>query len=741
MNIEKIIRAMTLEQKAAFCSGADVWHTVAFEELGVPSIMMSDGPHGLRKQEEECDELGAHASIEAVCFPAACATACSYNEQLLYKMGETLAKECKAVNVDILLGPGINIKRSPLGGRDFEYFSEDPVVSAKMATAFIKGVQDNGVGTSLKHFALNSQETHRLTCSSEADERTMHELYLYAFEQVVKNSQPWTVMSSYNRVNGTYSSENQWLLTDLLRDKWGYEGFVVSDWGAVSNRAKAVEAGCDLEMPYCGPVSAKLVVDAVNNGTLQEAKLDDCVRRILKIMEKCLQGREALPFDKEGDHRIAKEIADECIVLLKNEGVLPLKHSQKVAVLGTFAKEPRYQGGGSSNVNSFKVSSALDFMENVTYAPGYSDDPYTVDQALIDEAVAIAKTADAAVIFAGLPIIFEAEGADRQDMALPASHNALIEQVTAVNPNTVVVLHNGSPVEMPWVDKVPAIVEAYLGGQAVGESVADVLYGKVNPSGKLAETFPIRLEDNPAYINFGGSQGKTFYHEGVFVGYRYYDKKKMDVLFPFGYGLSYTEFEYSDLKLSADKLTDQETLTVTANVTNVGQMAGKETVQLYVRDLTGATIRPVRELKGFAKVELAPGQTKEVTFELDDRAFSWYSEKIHDFYAESGEYVIELGKNSRDIVLSSSVELVATKQLPINADEDTPIGVLRADPRTADLGRAYFEEYCNTHYGTTDVPPNRYQSALNAPLRYMRRVCGWSDEKLQQAIKELNTRG
>lgn len=741
MDIEKIISRMTLEQKADFCSGKDTWHTVDFEEYGIPQLMLSDGPHGLRKQEGKADELGVQASIEAVCFPAACATACSYNTELLHKMGVTLAKECKAVGVDILLGPGINIKRSPLGGRDFEYFSEDPVVSAEMACAFIDGCQSEGVGTSLKHFALNSQETHRLTCSSVADERTMHELYLYAFEQVVKRSQPWTVMSAYNRVNGIYASENKWLLTDLLRDKWGYEGFVVSDWGAVSNRATAVEAGCDLEMPYCGAYSAKLVVDAVRNGTLDEATLDESVRRILRIMDKCLKGREDIPFDKEGDHKIAKEIADECVVLLKNDGILPLKTEQSVAVIGEFARDPRHQGGGSSNVNSFKVSGAIDHMSNATFARGYSDDPYEVDQALIDEAVNLAKTKDVAVVFAGLPIVFEAEGADRQNMALPASHNALIEQVAAVNPNTVVVLHNGSPVEMPWIDQVLGLVEAYLGGQAVGESVADILYGRVNPSGKLAETFPIRLEDNPAYINFGGSQGQTYYHEGVFVGYRYYDKKKMDVLFPFGYGLSYTEFEYSDLKLSADKVTDQEILTVTAKVTNVGKVAGKESVQLYVRDLTGATIRPIRELKSFAKVELAPGETKEVTFKLDNLAFSWYSDKLHDFYAESGEYVIELGKNSRDIVLETKVVLEATKKLPLNIDQDTPLGVIWNDPRTADLGEKYFVEYCMSRFGSTDVPPNRYQSAINAPLRYMRRVCGWGDEYLQEKIAELNSRG
>lgn len=742
MDIEKIISAMTLEQKAAFCSGADVWHTVDFEDLGVPAIMLSDGPHGLRKQENKGDELGTLESIKAVCFPAACATACSFNEELIYEMGRTLADECKAVGVDILLGPGINIKRSPLCGRNFEYFSEDPVVAARIGGAFINGCQSRGVGTSLKHYALNSQETHRLTCSSEADERTMMELYLRAFEEVVTKYQPYTVMSSYNRINGVYASENRWLLTELLRDKWGFEGFVVSDWGAVSNRARAVEAGCDLEMPYCGPVSAKQVIDGVNNGTLSEEKLDDCVRRVLRVVEKCVAAREEIPFEMEADHQKAKAIADECIVLLKNEGVLPLKAEQKVALIGRFAEEPRYQGGGSSCVNAYKVSAAADFMPSATYLPGYSNDPYEVDETLIAQAVEAAEAADVAVIFAGLPFEFESEGADRKNMDLPASHNLLISAVAAANPNTVVVLHNGSPVEMPWLDEVGAVVEGYLAGQAMGESVVDVLYGRVNPSGKLAETFPLRLEDNPSYINFGGAQGKTCYHEGVFVGYRYYDKKKMDVLFPFGYGLSYTQFEYSDLRLSSNEITDKDTLTVTCKVKNVGTVAGKESVQLYVRDLTGAQIRPVRELAAFAKTPLLqPGDVKEVSFTLNNRAFSWYSDRLHDFYAESGEYVIEIGKHSRDIVLNESVRLTATKKLPLEVDENTPINFLVQDERTADIGQAFYDEYAATRYAGKEMTPANIQSALNAPLRYMRRVCGWSDEKLQEKICQINQRG
>ena len=683
--IKELVAQMTLEEKAAMCSGADFWHTEAVERLGIPASMVSDGPHGLRKQDQRGDHLGVNDSIKAVCFPAGCGTAASFNRDLLRKMGETLGNECQAEGVSVILGPAVNIKRSPLCGRNFEYYSEDPLVASEIAGALIQGVQSKNVGTSIKHFLANNQETRRLSSDSRVDERTLNEIYLAAFEGAVKKAKPWTVMCSYNKINGTYAAQNHQYLTETLREKWGFDGYVMSDWGAVNNRVEDLKAGLDLEMPSSLGANDKLIVGAVLSGELDESVVDTAVEHILNIVFRYEENRDKnAVFDKDKDHEEARKVAEETIVLLKNEGVLPLSEKQKVAFIGQYAKAPRYQGGGSSHINSHKITSALDAasgMDNIVYAQGFDDKEDKSNEKLLAEAVEAARGAEVAVIFAGLPEKYESEGFDRKHMAMPAYQNELIEKIAAVQPNTVVVLHNGSPIEMPWVDKVKGIVEAYLGGQAVGGAICDILFGRVNPSAKLPETFPIKLEDNPSYLSYIGEGDVVEYREGIFVGYRYYDKKKMDVLFPFGHGLSYTTFEYSNLTVDKERLKDTDTLRVTVDVTNTGSMAGKEVVQLYVSDKESTVIRPVKELRDFAKVELKPGETKKVTFTLDKRAFAYYSVKIHDWHVETGEFDILIGKSSRDIQLTKTVNVESTVKLPFVYTTDTTMGDVKKDPR------------------------------------------------------------
>ncbi len=691
--IRKLIAQMTLEEKAGLCSGADFWHTKAVERLGVPATMVSDGPHGLRKQDEEGDHLGINDSIKAVCFPAASATAASFDPEMIEKMGEALGDACQHEKLSVLLGPAVNIKRSPLCGRNFEYFSEDPYLTGVMATALIKGVQSRNVGTSIKHFALNNQEHRRMSSSSDCDERTIREIYFPAFEMAVKEAQPWTVMCSYNRINGVYASENPWLLTDVLRKEWGFEGYVMSDWGAVSKRPAGVAAGLDLEMPSSGGVNDRKIVEAVRAGTLDEKLVDLACERILNIVYRYVENAKPdTPWDKEAQHLQAADVAAECMVLLKNEGgILPLSKEDEIAFIGEFAEKPRFQGGGSSHINCFKTTGALEAAKGlkVTYARGYDVAADDAPEAMIDEAVAAAKKAKAAVVFAGLPDSYESEGYDRTHMRMPASQNKLIEAVAEANPNTIVVLHNGSPVEMPWIGKVKGVLEAYLGGQAVGLAEVKVLFGDVNPSGHLPESFPLKLEDNPSFLFFGGEPRGTEYREGIFVGYRYYDKKKMDVLFPFGYGLSYTTFEYSGLKLSADAIRDTDTVTATVTVKNTGSCAGKAVVQLYVGDTEGYqnAIRPVRELKGFKKVDLQPGESREVSFTLGKRSFAYWNTQIHDWYVETGDFSIEVGDSVASLPLKATVKVESTVELPRSYDLDSIYMDLLADPK----GRAVLE--------------------------------------------------
>ena len=691
MDIKALVSQMTLEEKAGLCSGDDFWHTKAVERLGIPRTMVSDGPHGLRKQDEAADHLGINDSIKAVCYPAASATAASFDPDMLCRMGEALGDSCQHEKVSVILGPAVNIKRSPLCGRNFEYFSEDPYLSGTMATALIKGIQSRNIGTSIKHFALNSQEHRRMSSSSDCDERTMREIYFPAFEQAVKEAQPWTVMCSYNKINGVFASENPWLLTDVLRKEWGFEGYVVSDWGAVSDRVAGVAAGLDLEMPASGGVNDALIVEAVKAGKLDEKIVDLACERILTIVYRYLENAKPdTPWDKEAQHAQAAEIAADCMVLLKNDNdVLPLSREDDIAFIGEFAVKPRFQGGGSSHINCFKTTGAVEAAKErglkVTYAQGYSVANDNAPEEMIAEAVEAAKKAKVAVVFAGLPDAYESEGYDRTHMRMPECQNRVIEAVVEANPHTVVVLHNGSPVEMPWIGKVEAVLEAYLGGQAVGEAEVKVLLGDVNPSGHLPESFPYKLEDNPSYLYYGGEGNVTEYREGIFVGYRYYDKKKMDVLFPFGHGLSYTTFKYSGLKLSADKIKDTETLEAKVTVKNIGSRAGKAVVQLYVGDVESTPLRPVRELKGFQKVMLQPGESREVTFTLDKRAFAYWNQQIHDWHVETGAFTIEAGASSRDLPLMAEVTVESTVELPRTYSMDSIFMDIMADPKAKEV--------------------------------------------------------
>ena len=686
--IREIVAQMTLEEKASFCSGSDFWHTESLERLGIPASMVSDGPHGLRKQIQEGDHLGVNDSITAVCFPAGCATAASFDTDLVEKMGQALGESGQAENLSVILGPAVNIKRSPLCGRNFEYYSEDPYLAGKIAAAYIKGVQSKNVGTSIKHYLGNNQETRRLSVDTIIDERTLREIYLPAFEEAVKKAKPWTVMGSYNKVNGEHTVESRKFLTDILRKEWGFDGYVVSDWGAVLDRVEGIRAGMDLEMPASGGVRDRQIVAAVQKGELDEKLVDQAVENILNIVFRYQENRdEKAVFDREAQHKLSGEIARECMVLLKNDNILPIDfQTTKVAFIGKYADAPRFQGGGSSHITCWgvtgarKAASDMGFADNIIYAKGYEDDKDETDEKLLAEAVEAARKADVAVIFAGLPDAFESEGYDRKHMRMPDCQNRLIEEVAKVQKKVVVVLHNGSPVEMPWIDKVSGILESYLGGECIGKAQMEVLSGAFNPGGKLPETFPLKLSDNPSYLNFPGEGDRVEYREGIFVGYRYYDTKQMEVLFPFGHGLSYTEFTYANLKVSREKLTDRDTVTVSVDVTNSGSRTGSEVVQLYVADQESSVIRPSQELKGFARVSLNPGETRTVQFELDQRAFAYYEVKINDWYVESGDFELRVGSSSRDIRLTKTVTVESTRRLPFTFTLDTPMIDVMRDP-------------------------------------------------------------
>lgn len=701
MNIKELIKQMSLEEKASLCSGLNFWNTKPIERLNIPSIMMTDGPHGLRKQSEGADHLGINESVEATCFPTASALACSFDRDLVKELGIAIGEECQSENVSIVLGPGANIKRSPLCGRNFEYYSEDPYLSSEMAKNQIQGTQSQGIGTSLKHFAANNQEHRRMTIDTIVDERTLREIYLASFETAVKEAQPWTVMCAYNKLNGEYCSENYRLLTEILRNEWGFEGFVVSDWGAVNDRDKGLSSGLELQMPADGGMGDNLIVEAVKRNRLSEGVLDEAVERILNIIFKAVENKgENVIYSKEKHHELARKIAGECMVLLKNEEkILPLKKEENIAVIGELATKVRYQGGGSSHINPTKVDNAYEEIvnfagpENVRYARGYD---LSIDDTIYDlaeEAKKLAIEADKVILFIGLPERYESEGFDRTHLNIPKNQYNLVKTLKSVNENIVVILSNGSPIEMPFVSDVKAILEAYLTGQASGKAICGLLYGEVNPSGKLAETFPLKLSDNPSYLNFPGEVDKVEYKEGIFVGYRYYDKKAMDVLFPFGYGLSYTNFEYSNLKISKNEIDDTEKVTVSVNIKNIGDVFGKEIVQLYIRDKESSVTRPEKELKGFEKIGLEPGEEKEVTFILNKRSFAYYNVDLGDWHVESGEFEILIGKSSREIVLKEVITVNTTSPIKTIVTKNTALGDIAHLPEVQQIINAMIQSF------------------------------------------------
>jgi beta-glucosidase len=744
MDIKALISQMTLEEKAGYLTGKNFWELKNIDRLGIPTVTMTDGPCGVRLQPDASDNLGINESVKAISYPTGSCIASSFDRDLLVKSGEILAEDCLSYNVACILGPAANIKRTPLCGRNFEYFSEDPYVAGELAASYINGVQSKNVGTSLKHYACNNQETRRLTSSSNLDERTFHEIYLAGFEKAVKQGQPWTVMCSYNQINGVFSSDNKELLTDILRDQWGFEGFVETDWGAMNNRVEALKAGCDLEMPGDIKMNTQKLIDAVKNGELKESDLDTSVERILnKVFQYAENHEKDVKLDFEAHHEEARKIADESMVLLKNSGILPLNKTSKIAFIGAFAEKPRFQGGGSSHVNSYKVTSSVEAASayNVTYSQGFITKKDEVDEDLLKEAVKSASEAETAVLFLGIPDGLESEGFDRDTLDLPACQNRLVSEVLKVQKNVVVVVENGSPVAMPWIKEVKGVLFAYLAGEAAGQAIIDILFGDVNPSGKLAETFPVRIEDNPSYLFYPGEVDKVDYREGIFVGYRYYDKKKTDVLFPFGFGLSYTTFEYSDLKLSSKDIKDTDSIQVTAKIKNTGSVSGKESVQLYVINAKGKAIRPIKEIKGFVKVSLKPGEEKEVSFTLDKRSFAYYNEDIHDWMVETGDYGIAIAKSSRDIQLQDTVHVTSTtvfEKKPFTML--STFGDIVADPKGAQIISQLMSKSPLGNLSGDALGADVMKMMIDIPLRGMVSLSGGlvTMEAAQQLLNMLN---
>ena len=695
-HIQSLISQMTLAEKAALCTGASRWTTTPVERLGIPELVMADGPHGLRRIADVYSRI--QISEPATCFPTASSLASTWDVQLIHEVGQALAGEAIALDVDVLLGPGVNMKRTPLCGRNFEYFSEDPFLAGSLAAAFINGVQSKGVGTSLKHFAANNQEFERFFIDAQIDERALREIYLAAFETAVTQAHPWTVMCAYNKVNGRYASEHQQLLVEILKAEWGFAGFVVSDWGAVHDRVAALQGGLDLEMP--GPVDTRVqaVIAAVENGSLEEGLLDEAVRRILGIVFKAQETPKGGSFDLTAHHALARKTAAQGMVLLKNNGILPLQNPQKIAVIGRSAQEPYFQGGGSSHINPTQVD--IPFAElqklagtaELTYAPGYPADA-SFQQDLIDQAVTTAQAGEVALLYIALPAFKESEGYDRPDLDLTAQQVALIQAVTAVQPHTVVILNNGSAVTMSdWISGTAAVLEAWMMGQAGGGAIADILFGRVNPSGKLAETFPRKLSDTPAHLNFPGENGAVRYGEGLFIGYRYYDAREQPVLFPFGHGLSYTSFSYSNMQVSKETFQDKEGLTVTVDITNNGTLAGQEIVQLYVHDHASHLVRPPKELKGFAKVALQAGETQTVTITLGLRAFAYYDPAYRQWITEDGQFDLLVGASAADIRCTAVVTMQSTLILPSLLDRTSTTRAWLADAQGQKIVTPFLQE-------------------------------------------------
>ncbi|AKV55949.1 putative beta-glucosidase [Bifidobacterium actinocoloniiforme DSM 22766] len=674
---------LSLEEEASLTSGSDSWHVQGLPDRGLEGYMITDGPYGLRKAKDS-SSTDVYGSVPATCFPPTAGLASSWNPELTYKVGQAMGEECVQEKVAVILGPGVNIKRSPLGGRDFEYWSEDPVLTGHQAAELVEGVQSQGIGTSVKHFAANNQETERLRASSDMDERTLREIYLPAFEYIVKKAKPWTLMCAYNRLNGVFGSEDGRLMTDILRGEWGFDGIVMSDWGAVHNRAAALNAGLNLEMPPSD--SDDQVVAAVKAGELSKEQLDKMAQGMIDLIEKAkpAMSRDGYRYDVQAHNQVARQAACESVVMLKNEdGILPLRSNEKIAVIGEFARTPRYQGGGSSHISPTMVTTALEAFENssmeVSFAPGFTLDEEPQDEALTNEALQAASKADKVVLFLGLPEEAESEGFDRTSLDMPAKQVGLLGKVSAVNPNVVVVLSNGSVVSLTdWLPQAKGVLEAWLLGQAGGQAVVDLLTGRANPSGKLAQTIPLRLNDDPTVLNFPGEEGHVNYGEGVFVGYRYYDTLDKPVLFPFGFGLSYSDFEVSGVQVEK---TGANAARVHATVTNTSQVDGAETLQVYVAPGKAKVNRPAHELKAFSKVFLKAGESKAVSMDLDERDFAYWSRIMKDWHIEAGDYGIELATSSRDIVQTVTIHIDGDgKTFRLNEEssmqewEEDPIG-------------------------------------------------------------------
>lgn len=657
MIIDETINSLTLEEKAAFLQGWSTWTSYEKKDSGIPVCFLSDGPHGLRKQAGTGDHLGLNASIPATCFPTAATMANSWDEALGEELGRALGREAAANGVNVLLGPGLNMKRSPLCGRNFEYFSEDPYLAGKMAAAYVRGIQENGVAACPKHFAVNSQELRRMAMDSVVDERTLREIYLTGFEIAVKEGKPRSIMSSYNKVNGTYANENAHLLKEILRDDWGFDGFVVTDWGADNDHALGVKNGSNLVMPAPGPDAAIGLVNAVKEGRVSEADLDERLKELFRVLVSADEAMKKAPksFDKDAHHALARKCAEQSIVLLENDGILPLDRNAVVGIIGDFARNPRYQGAGSSMVNPTRLDNLYDCLRAAGvsiagYAQGFDRRKPNPDQKLIDEAVRVAEAAPVVLLCVGLDEIAESEGMDRSNMELSKGQRELIEAVCKVNRNVVLVLSGGSPFVIPGSFR--AAIHGYLGGQAGAGAMADALLGKVNPSGKLNETWPLQLEDTPACAYFPSKERTAEYREGLYIGYRYYDTANVPVRYPFGHGLSYTTFLYSDIHAEKDR--------VTFTIANVGAWDGAEVAQVYVSCKDGNVFRPQKELKGFAKVFLKAGESRTVSVSLDDKAFRYFNVKTNRWEVESGIYTISVASDAAHVRLSANIRVEGT---------------------------------------------------------------------------------
>ena len=731
------VNDLTLEEKAALTSGTNPWSLGNVAAKGLPNYTITDGPHGLRKA-QNTESMDVEENVPATCFPPAAGMACSWNPELVERVGEAMGEECIQEQVAVILGPGVNIKRNPLGGRCFEYWSEDPYLAGHTAVGIVKGVQSKGVGTSLKHFAANNQETDRLRISATISPRAMREIYLPAFEYIVKTAQPWTVMCSYNKINGVFSSQNRWLLTDVLRGEWGFKGIVMSDWGAVSDRVAALNAGLNLEMPPSN--TDDQIVAAGKDGRIPAAQLDEMAQGMIDLVTKArpAMSRDGYQYDVDAHNEVARQAAVESMVLLKNEdATLPVAKGAKIAVIGEFARTPRYQGAGSSLINPTKLTSFLDAIEErgvaADFAPGFTLDDAAQDPALTEQAVTAAEQADVVLLFLGLPAAYESEGFDRTTLDIPAKQVEVLDAVAAANPNVAVVLSNGSVVSMPWRGRAKAILETWLLGQAGGAALADVIFGDEAPSGKLAQTIIDDVNDDPSAMNWPGEEGHVDYGEGVFVGYRYHDTFRKQVTYPFGYGLSYATFDVHDATVAK---TGPRTAEVTVTVTNTSDVAGAETVQVYVAPSKAKVARPVHELKGFAKVALEPGESKNVTIALDDRAFAYWSERFDDWHVEGGTYTVEVGVSSRDIISRLDVEIDDDGKI-MNLDEWSTFGEWLDDPIGAPILQHVLDDM-GKEAGHPVIPDSALMVMFlrSMPLRSLSVILGEAGEQVAANLTE-----